>query len=75
MPAIITAKEQPLVAFLAVHTTPDDEGYLGGILVTDEAGIPKEFRCTHPIRPTATQKALYRANLKTHTLINWWARH
>ena len=55
-----------LVAFLAVHTTQEGEGYIGGILVTDEAGIPKEFRCTRPIRPTATQKALYGANLKPH---------
>ena len=59
-------QKEILAAFLAVHSTQDGEGYLGGVLVTDEAGIPKEFRCTHPIRPTATQKALYGANLKPH---------
>ena len=59
-------QNQSLVAFLAVHSTKDGEGYLGGLLVTDETGIPKEFRCTQPIRPSATQKALYGANLRPH---------
>ena len=63
-------RKESLVAFLAVRTTQDGEGYLGGVLVTDETGVPKEFRCTHPIRPTVTQKALYGANLLPHIFIH-----
>ena len=59
-------QKQILVAFLAVRPTQDGEGYLGGLLVTDETGIPQEFRCTHPLRPTAPQKALYGDTLKPH---------
>ena len=58
--------KQILVAFLAVRPTQDGEGYLGGLLVTDETGIPQEFRCTHPLRPTAPQKALYGDTLEPH---------
>ena len=68
-------QNQSLVAFLSVHSTKDGEGYLGGLLVTDETGIPKEFRCTHPVRPSATQKALYGANLKPHVLLSYWVYH
>ena len=34
-------------------------GYLGGILVADEFGLPVEFRHTLPVRPTKLQRALY----------------
>ncbi len=59
-------QKQILVAFLAVRATQDGEGYLGGLLVTDETGIPQEFRCTHPVRPTMAQKALYGDTLRPH---------
>ena len=34
-------------------------GYVGGVLVTDEYGLPVEFRHTLPVRPTKLQRALY----------------
>jgi hypothetical protein len=34
-------------------------GYLGGILVADEFGLPVEFRHTLPVRPTKLQRAIY----------------
>jgi hypothetical protein len=42
------------------------EGYLGAILVTDEQGVPLEFRCTHPVKPTAIQRRLYGDTLEPH---------
>ena len=55
-----------LVAFLAVRAMQDGKGYLGAVLVTDNTGVPQEFRCTHPIRPTAIQEALYGDALEPH---------
>ena len=54
------------IAFFAFRPTNDNQGYVGAILVTDERGIPQEFRCTHPVKPTAVQKALYGKNLESH---------
>ena len=54
------------LAFFAVRRTQDQEGYIGAILVIDNHGIPREFRCTHPVRPTLVQKALYGNNLEWH---------
>jgi len=34
-------------------------GYLGGVLVADEFGLPAEFRHTLPVRPTKLQRAIY----------------
>ena len=59
-------QKQILVGFIAVCPTQDDNGYLAGLLVTNDLGVPQEFRCTHPIRPTQAQKALYGDTLKPH---------
>ena len=54
------------VAFFVVRRTADGEGYISGALAIDDRGVPKEFRCTHPIRPSAAQRALYGGNLDSH---------
>lgn len=54
------------LAFFAMRHTQDQEGYIGAILVTNDHGLPIEFRCTHPVRPTLVQKALYGSNLDSH---------
>ena len=33
--------------------------YFGAVLITDSTGVPLEFRCTHPIKPSLVQKQLY----------------
>jgi hypothetical protein len=48
-----------LLAFFALYETSSNDGYLGTVLVTDLQGIPQEFRCTHPVKPTTIQKPLY----------------
>ncbi len=52
-------KRDCLLAFFALYETSSNDGYLGTVLVTDLQGIPQEFRCTHPVKPTAIQKPLY----------------
>ncbi|MFN8122014.1 MAG: hypothetical protein U0237_06240 [Thermoleophilia bacterium] len=45
-------------AYLVVHS--DDDGtYVGGLMLTDESGLPVDFRYTDPITPTRLQRALY----------------
>jgi len=43
-----------------------DDSIRGGILVTDSATTPLEFRCTSAITPTSLQKVLYGRQLKEH---------
>ena len=57
------------MAFFAVRRTHDEQGYIGAILVTDTRGIPTEFRCTHPVKPSPVQRALYGSNLESHISI------
>jgi hypothetical protein len=47
-----------VIAYLDVLKL-DPAGYLGGILVVDEFGLPLEFRHTLALRPTRLQTTLY----------------
>jgi len=54
------AEEQDkLLGFLNLYETANKDGYLGAMLITDLQGIPQEFRCTYPVKPTSVQKSLY----------------
>lgn len=55
-----------LIGFLALYETLSHDGYLGAILITDFKGIPQEFRCTHPVKPTIIQKPLYGDTLESY---------
>ncbi len=59
-------QDSSFIAYFAVHRTEDNEGYMGGMLVLDHRGVPQEFQCTLPIRPTASQKALYGNTLEPY---------
>jgi hypothetical protein len=48
----------PRPGYLVVRVG-EDGSYVGGLMVTDEYGLPLDFRYTDPIRPTRLQKALY----------------
>ena len=54
------------LGFLALYETSGNEGYLGAILVTNNQGVPQEFRCTHPVKPTNIQKPLYGNTLEPY---------
>jgi hypothetical protein len=51
---------------LALYETSTRDGYLGAFLITDFQGIPQEFRCTHPVKPTIIQKPLYGDTLESY---------
>jgi hypothetical protein len=63
-------KSNLLLGFLALHETSSHDGYLGAILVTDFQGIPQEFRCTHPVKPTILQRPLYGEALESYIGVN-----
>lgn len=63
-------KVDVLLGFLALYETSNHDGYLGAILVTDLQGVPQEFRCTHPVKPTTLQRPLYGDALESYIGIN-----
>ena len=65
-----TEAEQSRLGFLALYETANHDGYLGAILVTDMRGVPQEFRCTHPVKPTTIQRPLYGDALEPHIAVN-----
>lgn len=58
------------IAFFMLSYTQDNKGYLGAILVTDNMGMPKEFRVTYPVKPTGLQVQLYGDSLLGHIGVN-----
>jgi hypothetical protein len=63
-------QQNRLLGFLALYETSSHDGYLGAILITDLHGIPQEFRCTHPVKPTTIQKPLYGDTLQPYIGVN-----
>lgn len=63
-------EQKKLLGFLALYETTTQDGYMGAILVTDLQGIPQEFRCTHPVKPTTIQKPLYGNTLEPYIGVN-----
>lgn len=55
-----------LLGFLGFYETSTHDGHLGAILVTNLQGVPQEFRCTHPVKPTTIQKPLYGNTLEPY---------
>ena len=60
----------PNICYFAVRNTQDGNGYIGAALVVDAKGIPLEFRCSVPVRPSAIQTALYGAPIRDHIAFN-----
>jgi len=54
------------LGFLSFRGTPDPPSYVGAVLVTNEHGVPVEFRCTYPVKPTPIQKPLYGDTLEPY---------
>jgi hypothetical protein len=54
------------LGFLSFRERLDPPSYVGAVLITNEHGVPVEFRCTYPIRPTPIQKPLYGDALEPH---------
>jgi hypothetical protein len=61
------ADEKPAtLGFLTLLETGTHDGFLGAILVADKRGVPREFRCTYPVKPTTVQRLLYGAALESY---------
>lgn len=57
--------DAPKPGYLVVDI--DDDGTcVGGLMVTDENGLPLDFRFTDPITPTPLQRALYGGALERY---------
>ncbi|MBC8505898.1 MAG: hypothetical protein ISR58_20285 [Anaerolineales bacterium] len=54
------------IAFFSLEPTQDNKGQIGAMLVTDDLGMPQEFRVTYPVKPTNLQKQLYGESLNGH---------
>jgi hypothetical protein len=54
------------ILFLDIQRFEDGRILRGGVLVTDTATEPLEFRCTSGIRPSTLQKILWGARLSGH---------
>lgn len=60
----MTMETPVYLAYLSLEETSNKDGYVGALLVTDLQSIPVEFRCTHPVKPSAIQKPLYGDSLQ-----------
>lgn len=58
--------EKQKFGFFALFDTDSPDSHVGALLITDEQGIPLEFKCTHAVKPTAIQKTLYGEKLKSY---------
>lgn len=59
--------EQVRLGFLTAVEIPE-QGYVGGLLVTNRHGRPLEFQCTAPLKPNRAQEILYGATLEPYVL-------
>jgi hypothetical protein len=68
--ALKSPDQSVLLGFLKLFETSGKDGYLGAILITNDRGVPQEFRCTHPVKPTVIQKPLYGDTLVPHIAVH-----
>jgi len=63
-----TGRQEKLrLGFLTAIETPQ-QGFVGGLLVTNHLGRPLEFQCTTPVKPNRTQEVLYGPTLRPFVL-------
>jgi hypothetical protein len=59
--------DQFRLGFLTAVEVPE-QGFVGGLLVTNRHGRPLEFQCTAPVKPNRTQEILYGPTLTPFVL-------
>ncbi len=52
-----------ILGFLALFETEAGDGRYGAAMVTDDRGVPLEFRASTPVRPSALHRTLYGESL------------
>lgn len=60
-------KDQFRLGFLTTLEVPE-QGYVGGLLITNRHGRPLEFQCTAPLKPNRTQEILYGSTLGPYVM-------
>ena len=68
------SSDHRFLAFMSMEESLAGDGWLVAVLVTDLSGVPQEFRCTHPVKPTVVQKALYGDALEPHIAVELCGR-
>lgn len=59
-----------VIGFFHASHNPANGCTVGGLLLTDNTGLPLEFRITSVVKPTRSQQILYGNRLKTYAAIN-----
>ncbi len=54
------------IGFYSLYETDTKDSFVGTLLITDNYGIPLEFKCTHSVKATAIQRALYGERLQPY---------
>ena len=60
-------KDQFRLGFLTALEIPE-QGFVGGLLITNRHGRPLEFQCTAPLKPNRTQEILYGSTLGPYVM-------
>ena len=65
--SVTEKKDQFRLGFLTALEVPE-QGFVGGLLVTNRHGRPLEFQCTAPLKPNRTQEILYGSTLAPYVM-------
>lgn len=57
------------IGFLGIYgSAHNNQGIRGGLMVTNERGVPLELRVTVPVKPGKIQRAVYGQSLEAHVV-------
>lgn len=62
--------ENHIIGFFSLIETEIVSSFVGAFLVTDNFGLPLEFKCSHSVKPTELQKIMYGNQLKPYIAID-----
>jgi hypothetical protein len=62
------------IAFFHVISNEENGNMVGGLLVSDNTGVPMEFVITNAVKPTPAQRILYGKRLKSYAAIELCAK-
>ncbi len=62
------------IVYFGMRSTPDGAGQVGAALAVDLTGLPVEFCCSVPVRPSLLQKAVYGRRLESHIAVDLCGR-
>ena len=63
-----------MLGFLALFDTEGGHGRCGAAMVTNERGVPLEFRVSEPVRPSPLRRAIYGESLWPYVEVELIAR-